>query len=351
MLISWVIRLLAFQLTRSRGAWQLKCATCTNSKDFNSHAHVERDVATNMVYYRYSNFNSHAHVERDTGDNRWECCNNYFNSHAHVERDSADFVIYCIWIISTHTLTWSVTQLSRLYHYILKISTHTLTWSVTIRMRSGFSEGSFQLTRSRGAWPWRTLRLRRRRQFQLTRSRGAWRIRLWGTPWRAYFNSHAHVERDHLETTPQAAEEISTHTLTWSVTRYCPFHLSAKRISTHTLTWSVTERIWKPLRLTAISTHTLTWSVTISADVKTVNNFISTHTLTWSVTTPFHFLRTVYQFQLTRSRGAWLGTYYTFSANLAISTHTLTWSVTAVYLYDEWILCISTHTLTWSVTK
>ena len=33
-----------------------------------------------------------------------------FNSHAHVERDrSADFVIYCIWIISTHTLTWSVT--------------------------------------------------------------------------------------------------------------------------------------------------------------------------------------------------------------------------------------------------
>ena len=37
-----------------------------------------------------------------------------------------------------------------------------------------------------------------------------------------------------------------------------------------------------------ISTHTLTWSVTISADVKTVNNFISTHTLTWSVTIVFN---------------------------------------------------------------
>ena len=35
------------------------------TENFNSHAHVERDVATNMVYYRYSNFNSHAHVERD----------------------------------------------------------------------------------------------------------------------------------------------------------------------------------------------------------------------------------------------------------------------------------------------
>ena len=37
-------------------------------------------------------------------------------------------------------------------------------------------------------------------------------------------------------------------------------------------------------KILEISTHTLTWSVTISDDVKIVNNFISTHTLTWSVT-------------------------------------------------------------------
>ena len=35
-----------------------------------------------------------------------------FNSHAHVERDDRDFLRYAIGkIISTHTLTWSVTKI------------------------------------------------------------------------------------------------------------------------------------------------------------------------------------------------------------------------------------------------
>ena len=55
----------------------------------------------------------------------------HFNSHAHVERDSAsDVDSYCT-IISTHTLTWSVTSLSLGSTMVLAISTHTLTWSVT----------------------------------------------------------------------------------------------------------------------------------------------------------------------------------------------------------------------------
>ena len=33
--------------------------------------------------------------------------------------------------ISTHTLTWSVTDKSYLYFFTVIISTHTLTWSVT----------------------------------------------------------------------------------------------------------------------------------------------------------------------------------------------------------------------------
>ena len=33
------------------------------------------------------------------------------------------------------------------------------------------------------------------------------------------FNSHAHVERDVMATVPTADVRISTHTLTWSVTR------------------------------------------------------------------------------------------------------------------------------------
>ena len=33
-----------------------------------------------------------------------------------------------------------------------------------------------------------------------------------------YFNSHAHVERDFINFVTQLTFEISTHTLTWSVT-------------------------------------------------------------------------------------------------------------------------------------
>ena len=33
--------------------------------DFNSHAHVERDIAIELQYDMTVDFNSHAHVERD----------------------------------------------------------------------------------------------------------------------------------------------------------------------------------------------------------------------------------------------------------------------------------------------
>ena len=122
--------------------------------------------------------------------------------------------------------------------------------------------------------------------------------------------------------------DISTHTLTWSVTHcFHPLYLAAA-ISTHTLTWSVTgEKLWefvaginfnshahverdlrKSIKLgkNAISTHTLTWSVTISCGVIMYKILISTHTLTWSVTTAETAIR----------------------EELEISTHTLTWSVT-----------------------
>ena len=56
----------------------------------------------------------------------------YFNSHAHVERDTAyDLVAEHGLKISTHTLTWSVTQSETKAIRKKTISTHTLTWSVT----------------------------------------------------------------------------------------------------------------------------------------------------------------------------------------------------------------------------
>ena len=55
-----------------------------------------------------------------------------FNSHAHVERDDVTYEQVMRLGISTHTLTWSVTQALARRNYAACISTHTLTWSVTL---------------------------------------------------------------------------------------------------------------------------------------------------------------------------------------------------------------------------
>ena len=79
-----------------------------------------------------------------------------FNSHAHVERDPKSKNPLPITNISTHTLTWSVTYAYILSYKTTSISTHTLTWSVTI-LASVYHFGG------------------------------------------KYFNSHAHVERDKIK--------------------------------------------------------------------------------------------------------------------------------------------------------
>ena len=60
----------------------------------------------------------------------------------------------------------------------------------------------------------------------------------------------------------------------------------------------------KVLAYAEISTHTLTWSVTVKiGGLKNIRR-ISTHTLTWSVTGYEEENSVRLQFQLTRSRGA-----------------------------------------------
>ena len=99
---------------------------------------------------------------------------NHFNSHAHVERDGYSVYLIQTKGISTHTLTWSVTQKTAERNDGIDISTHTLTWSVTCGKSYTYIElcdfnshahverdllltptalptSSFQLTRSRGA--------------------------------------------------------------------------------------------------------------------------------------------------------------------------------------------------------
>ena len=48
--------------------WSVTCCQGrdTDERNFNSHAHVERDVAFLFYGGGTMNFNSHAHVERDT---------------------------------------------------------------------------------------------------------------------------------------------------------------------------------------------------------------------------------------------------------------------------------------------
>ena len=120
-------------------------------KHFNSHAHVERDrkgekiknaksISTHtltwsvtlsslcqMIYLKH--FNSHAHVERDPLLSFPRLYQIHFNSHAHVERDQEFWRLFRKFLISTHTLTWSVTGVGG---------------RIEKRQR-------FQLTRSRGA--------------------------------------------------------------------------------------------------------------------------------------------------------------------------------------------------------
>ena len=98
-----------FQLTRSRGAWRFSSKVCLDHMDFNSHAHVERDKLLPLFQSQLL----------------------HFNSHAHVERDRIIIYIHNLGYISTHTLTWSVTHLTKYFCSLLRISTHTLTWSVT----------------------------------------------------------------------------------------------------------------------------------------------------------------------------------------------------------------------------
>ena len=68
-------------------------------------------------------------MERDGEDGHVAIATGDFNSHAHVERDITAFDRMLERKISTHTLTWSVTDYAQIF-----VNTH-----------------KFQLTRSRGA--------------------------------------------------------------------------------------------------------------------------------------------------------------------------------------------------------
>ena len=225
-------------------------------------------------------------MERDTHFTALPLYCTNFNSHAHVERDCTILQAITSLSISTHTLTWSVTGFKKgEFVGVEYFNSHAHVERDAAVVNFQPCQSQFQLTRSRGAWRGSWNRIPCRQQFQLTRSRGAWHI----------ITALAFVCLD---------------------------------ISTHTLTWSVTIPRGQERQLYLISTHTLTWSVTCC-----VNGYHHLHL-----------------FQLTRSRGAWLDWHLNSQMPVSISTHTLTWSVTIADCKCSVISYISTHTLTWSVT-
>ena len=78
--------------------------------DISTHTLTWSVTEQNAMLSASRNFNSHAHVERDNGLTGTSKCFINFNSHAHVERDEAFDGFIDTVSISTHTLTWSVTH-------------------------------------------------------------------------------------------------------------------------------------------------------------------------------------------------------------------------------------------------
>ena len=129
-------------------------------------------------------------------------------------------------------------------------------------------------------------------------------LRLHTPPVPLHFNSHAHVERDGCcQSTHSYNSDFNSHAHVERDTTFVKCVVWGKNFNSHAhverdVGALFNEKEWE------ISTHTLTWSVTFVWDLALLDEDISTHTLTWSVTSSVNAMTTISSFQLTRSRGA-----------------------------------------------
>ena len=101
-----------------------------------------------------------------------------------------------------------------------QISTHTLTWSVTLakpvgQASSGYFNSHAHVERDDGIYRSFKEKYHFNSHAHVERD---YKSAHTGDE-RLYFNSHAHVERDQNHSLQVPYQHISTHTLTWSVTR------------------------------------------------------------------------------------------------------------------------------------
>ena len=119
--------------------------------DFNSHAHVERDFTLAEKSVRFI-ISTHTLTWSVTPQLKMITTGQWISTHTLTWSVTVNTTLPVTNSqISTHTLTWSVTDYVLAVEFVLFISTHTLTWSVTKTSRDCTVGKRFQLTRSRGA--------------------------------------------------------------------------------------------------------------------------------------------------------------------------------------------------------
>ena len=123
-------------------------------------------------------FNSHAHVERDDKTTLKGVAGKDFNSHAHVERDRINLLKINYFVISTHTLTWSVTGAGKTSLMVADFNSH----AHVERDADGLGVNCWVLDFNSHA--------------HVERDCSSYSASIS----RLHFNSHAHVERDQLRT-------------------------------------------------------------------------------------------------------------------------------------------------------
>ena len=142
-------------------------------------------------------------------------------------------------------------------------------------------------------------------EFQLTRSRGAWLASFNAKNYRKYFNSHAHVERDvFLPLFVCVMSDFNSHAHVERDAYSRLLNHNTGNFNSHAHVERDNSSMWSRQTFD-ISTHTLTWSVTGFA---TGTNYQEAFQLTRSrgawPTLPCGQDKPL-TFQLTRSRGAW----------------------------------------------
>ena len=167
-----------------------------------------------------------------------------FNSHAHVERDIVGAVFKIFHFISTHTLTWSVTKRSLNNFCRGFISTHTLTWSVTHMYQHRVAESRHFNSHAHVERDFSRIAVAvTNNHFNSHAHVERDPLKSDNFPVFSHFNSHAHVERDTVrEELEQAIKDFNSHAHVERDRRNLCRVLQGK-ISTHTLTWSVTHRL------------------------------------------------------------------------------------------------------------